>query len=163
MRLFWVPMTLALVIMWIMLIGSFSLGWVTLGFLLSFGLMVLSVRLRPDMANPRRVGVMIKLFFMVMKDMFNSNIEVAKLTLTATKEHQPKAGLVDIPLNLRDPHAIALLACIVNYIPGTVWSGVSEEGYVMRLHVFGLVSVEDWYHFVHERYEPLLMEIFEND
>ena len=104
---------------------------------------------------------MIKLFFIVLKDIYLSNLYVMRLTLKARPDKQPVAGFVNIPLSLRDPHAIALLACIINYVPGTVWSGLTEKGYILRLHVFGLVSEEEWHHTVQQRYEPLLMEIFE--
>lgn len=158
---FWIPMTFALLIVWIMLTGSLSLGQLTLGFVLSFSLILLSTRLRPDRAYPRRISAMIKLFFIVLKDIYLSNLHVMWLTIKATPNNQPVAGFVNIPLNLRDPHAIALLACIINYVPGTVWSGLTENGYILRLHVFGLESEEEWHHTVQQRYEPLLMEIFE--
>ncbi len=158
---FWIPMTMALFVAWIMLTGSLSLGQLTLGFVLSFSLILLSTRLRPDQAYPRRIGAMIKLFFIVLKDIYLSNLYVMRLTLKARPDKQPVAGFVNIPLSLRDPHAIALLACIINYVPGTVWSGLTENGYILRLHVFGLVSEEEWHHTVQQRYEPLLMEIFE--
>lgn len=158
---FWIPMTCALLIAWIMLTGSLSAGQLTLGFVLSFSLILLSTRLRPERAYPRRIWAMIKLFFIVLKDIYMSNMHVMWLTLKASSSNQPVAGFVNIPLNLRDPHAIALLACIINYVPGTVWSGLTESGYILRLHVFGLESEEEWHHTVQQRYEPLLMEIFE--
>lgn len=158
---FWIPMTAALMIAWIMLTGSVSLGSLTLGFILSFSIILLSTRLRPDRAYPRRIGAMVKLFFIVLKDVYASNLSVMRLTLTARPNKQPVAEFVNIPLNIRDPHAIALLASIINYVPGTVWSGLTESDYVLHLHVFGLESEEDWHRTVHERYEPLLMEIFE--
>lgn len=157
----WIPMTCALFIVWIMLTGSLSLGQLTLGFALSLGVVLVSTRLRPDRAYPRRVGAMIKLFFIVLKDVYASNVDVMKLTLKATPDNQPVADFVNIPLHIRDPHAIALLASIINYVPGTVWSGLTENDYILHLHVFGLESEEKWHHTVHERYEPLLMEIFE--
>ncbi|NLJ51861.1 MAG: monovalent cation/H+ antiporter subunit E [Alcaligenaceae bacterium] len=158
---FWIPMTCALLIAWIMLTGSLTLGQLTLGFILSFSLIALSTRLRPDRAYPRRVFAMIKLFFIVLKDVYMSNLDVMLHTLRANPDNQPVADFVNIPLNLRDPHAIALLACIINYVPGTVWSGLTENDYILHLHVFGLESEEEWHRTVHERYEPLLMEIFE--
>ena len=158
---FWIPMTFALMVAWVMLTGSLSLGSLTLGFMLSFGIMLLSTRLRPDRAYPRRIFAMIRLFFIVLIDIYASNLEVIKLTLKARPNEQPVADFVNIPLHLRDPHAIALLACIINYVPGTVWSGLTENDYILHLHVFGLENEADWHRTVHERYEPLLMEIFE--
>lgn len=158
---FWIPMTCGLFVAWIMLTGSLSLGSLALGFILSFGIVLFSTRLRPDRAYPRRILAMIKLFFIVLKDVYASNLDVMKLTLKSRPDNQPVADFVNIPLNLRDPHAIALLACIINYVPGTVWSGLTENDYILHLHVFGLENEADWHRTVHERYEPLLMEIFE--
>ena len=73
---FWIPMTMALFVAWIMLTGSLSLGQLTLGFVLSFSLILLSTRLRPDQAYPRRIGAMIKLFFIVLKDIYLSLIHI---------------------------------------------------------------------------------------
>lgn len=158
---FWIPMTFALFMAWIMLTGNVSLGSLALGFVLSFSIIALSTRLRPDKAYPRRIGAMIKLALLVIKDVYLSNLEVIKLTLKARSDNQPVADFVNIPLKIRDPHAIALLASIINYVPGTVWSGLTENDYILHLHVFGLESEEEWHRVVHERYEPLLMEIFE--
>jgi multicomponent K+:H+ antiporter subunit E len=61
---------------------------------------------------------------------------------------------------MRDPHGLAMLACIVTYTPGTVWVTLTEDHH-LKLHVLDLQHEGDWIKLVQERYERPLMEIFE--
>lgn len=61
---------------------------------------------------------------------------------------------------MRDPHGLAMLACIVTYTPGTVWVELTDD-HRLKLHVLDLQNEEDWVRLVQDRYERPLMEIFE--
>ena len=71
------------------------------------------------------------------------------------------AGFVDIPLDLRHPTALAVLACIITSTPGTAWAGYDSRSGVLTMHVLDLVSEAEWVETIKERYERRLMEIFE--
>ncbi|ETD71714.1 sodium:proton antiporter [Pelistega indica] len=157
---FWVPMSIFLTVLWLLLNNTIDVAQALLGFLISFTLVILSLKLRPDLAYPRKLWLIIKLILRVVSDIFKSNLDVGRLILQ-WKRNDFTSGYVYIPLEIRDPHALAVLACIVTYTPGTVWSGLTENDYILRLHVLDLDDESEWFNIIKYRYEKLLLEIFE--
>ena len=66
-----------------------------------------------------------------------------------------------IPLELRDPNGLAVLAMIVCITPGTVWAELSRDRSMLMLHVLEVHDREAIVQHVQTRYERPLMEIFE--
>ena len=157
---FWIPMTVFLTLLWLLLANSIDVGQFLLGSCVSFVFVVLSLRMRPDLAYPRKPCLIIKLIWRVGIDIFKSNLAVVLLILQ-WKRRDFNSGYVYIPLEVRDPHALAFLACIITYTPGTVWSGLTEKDYILRLHVLDLKEETEWFDTIKNRYEKPLLEIFE--
>lgn len=157
---FWIPMTVLLTLLWLLLSNSIDLGQFLLGGGISFVLVILSLRLRPDLAYPQKIWLILRLMGRVLIDTLRSNLAVIKLILQWRRDDF-NSGYVYIPLEIRDPHAIAFLACIITFAPGTVWSSLSEKDYILRLHVLDLKEETEWFDIIKNRYEKLLIEIFE--
>ena len=66
-----------------------------------------------------------------------------------------------MPLQLRDPNALAVLATIVCITPGTVWAELSLDRSMLLLHVLEVDDAQAISAHVKQRYERPLMEIFE--
>ena len=66
-----------------------------------------------------------------------------------------------IPLELRDPSALAALATITTVVPGTVWSELAFDRSALLLHVWDLNDEAEFIAYFKARYERPLMEIFE--
>ncbi|MGO1767238.1 hypothetical protein CAP48_11655 [Advenella sp. S44] len=157
----WVPMTLFLAVIWILLAGTpVGLGSVAFGVAASLIIVLMSRRLRPFLARPRRLWVILKLTGIVLFDTFRSNMTAIKLVMRYPKI-RITPGFVNVPLTLRDPHGLAILAAIINYAPGTLWAGFPESGQYVQLHILDLPQEADWAAFIIERYEKPLKEIFE--
>lgn len=151
---------LALWAMWLLLNDSLAPDQLLLGLVLA-GLVAASVRtLRPLRARPRRLRVALVLAAHVLADVVRSNLAVGRIVLGATRR-QPHIGFLRIPLDLRDPHGLAVLSMIVTATPGTVWSGHDPDSNVLTLHVLDLQDENVWLHTIKQRYERPLMEIFE--
>jgi multicomponent K+:H+ antiporter subunit E len=101
------------------------------------------------------------LLFRVLLDIVKSNIAVGRIVLGLTHGREVKSGFLDIPLEMRDPHGLAVLAMIVTATPGTVWAGLAEDSSVVRLHVLDLQDPDAWIRTIKQRYEGPLREIFE--
>ena len=99
------------------------------------------------------------LFLNVTVDIIKSNIAVARLILNP-RRNDFSPGFIMIPLSMRDPHGLAMLACIVTYTPGTVWVDLTDD-HCLKLHVLDLQNEEEWVQLVQDRYERPLKEIFE--
>ena len=121
---------------------------------------VLTAGLRPVPVRMRRPGVALRLMLRVLADSVYSNVAVARLLLTPGKPRYP-AGFVYVPLELRDPNALAVLAMIVCITPGTAWAELSLDRATLLLHVLEVDDVAAIAAYVKSGYERPLMEIFE--
>jgi len=152
---------LALTGMWLLLNGTLAFGQVLLGLALSM-LMVFGFRVvRPVQPSLRRPHMALLLLWRVFVDILRSNVAVARIVLGLNGVAAPRSGFLEIPLDLRDPNGLAVLAAIVTSTPGTVWVDLSVDGTVLTLHVLDLRDEQGWIDTIKQRYEHLLMEIFE--
>ncbi len=153
-------LTLFLLAIWLLLNDSLQPGQVVLGLLLVTLVLLFTAHGRPVQARPRRMLLALKLGGHVMADIVRSNIAVAALILSS-RERRSNSGFMQIPIELRDPHGLAMLACIITATPGTVWGGLSPDGMVLTIHVLDLQDEEIWIRTIKDRYEQPLKEIFE--
>ena len=153
-------LSLALWLLWLVLNLSVSPGNLLLGALLGFLAPLLMAPLRPLPIRIRRPGVIIRLFFVVGRDVIVSNLQVAWGVLICGSR-PPRSRFVKIPLDLRDANGLAVLSMITSVTPGTVWSELALDRSILLLHVFDLDDEAQFIqHFKHD-YERPLMEIFE--
>ena len=149
-----------LTVTWLLLGDVFSPGQLLLGLGVS-SLMVFGFRaVRPVHPRLRRPASALRLLGRVIVDILRSNYNVGRIVLGLTGR-EIRSGFVDVPLQLRDPHGLATLAAIVTSTPGTVWADLSENGDTLTLHVLDLTEEKLWIDTIKQRYERLLMEIFE--
>lgn len=149
-----------LFVMWLLLNRSVSPGQIVIGLTLALVFTWLSQWLRPLKAYPKRPLTALLLIWHVAVDITKSNIAVGKLVWLGSRGNATP-GFLKIPLRITDPHALASLACIITFTPGTVWADHSEDDNILTLHVLDLKDEAVWRHTVQYRYERPLMEIFE--
>jgi len=152
-------MSAGLFILWLLLNGTLSLGQILLGGAVALVGGWALAALGPPNVRPRRLVAMFRLAGSVFADIVRSNIAVARIVLgLGRRERRP--GFVDIPLELRDPYALATLACIITSTPGTLWVGFDATRGILTIHVLDLVEEAEWVRTVKSRYERPLLEIF---
>lgn len=149
----------ALLIMWSLLNDSISPGQMLLGGALAIFFTWAAGSLRPKRAYPKKALTALGLAGRVFYDVARSNVAVFRIIWRPTRG-KITSGFMTIPLSMKDPHGLAVLACILSYTPGSVWVGLSPEN-VLTLHVLDLKDESEWVHLVHTRYEAPLKEIFE--
>ena len=151
-------LTAALLLMW-MLLTSFTPGQFLLGGIIAVAASRAMAALQPSKPRLRRWQLIPWLAAIVALDILRSNIAVAGIILTGRRDRV--SGFVAIPLDLRDRTGLAVLACIVTSTPGTAWIEYAHETGVLLIHVLDLVDEEEWVALIKNRYEAVLMEIFE--
>ena len=149
-----------LLAMWLLVNDSLALHHWLLGTAFAVGVAALARALRPQIARPRRLWVAVRLSWHVLGDVIRSNLAVGRIILGRLRQ-QPKIGFLQIPLEMRDPHGLAMLAVIVTATPGTVWAGHDPASNVLTMHVLDLQDEAAWLQTIKQRYERPLMEIFE--
>lgn len=160
-RLFPHPLlALALVVMWLLL-TSFSLGQLILGTATALVACWALSALHPAGPRLRRWDLVVRLFFVVGADIIRSNIAVAWLILTGGRRGVRRSDFIEIKLDLRSHAGLAILAIAVTATPGTAWVEYRAKTGVLLIHVFDLVNEQDFSALIKNRYEAMLMEIFE--
>jgi multicomponent K+:H+ antiporter subunit E len=86
---------------------------------------------------------------------------VARLLLTR-RSSRIGSKFVQIPLDMRDPNGLAVLAMIMCLTPGTAWGEVAFDRSTLLIHVFDLDDETAFVAMIKTRYERPLMEIFES-
>jgi multicomponent K+:H+ antiporter subunit E len=156
MRLF-----LALLALWLVLNESLAPGQVLLGAALALGGAAVYSRLQlPANRVRNRPGAALRLLGLVVADIVRSNLAVARIVLGLDRG-QRSAGFLALPLELRHPGGLAVIACIITATPGTSWVRYDSAANVVTIHVLDLVDADDWIRLFKQRYERLLMEIFQ--
>lgn len=149
---------ICMLLLWLLLNETLSLGQALMGAALGIWLGWASTRLRPLRAYPRRVWLLPGLIWRVFTDVVRSNWAVAQFIWRPRLPMSP--GFLNVPLDLRDPHGLAMLSCIITYTPGTVLVDISSD-YIMTLHVLDLQNDDEWITLIKQRYERTLIEVFD--
>lgn len=154
-------LSLALLALWLLLNRSVSAGHIVLGGVLALAIPLLTAGLRPVPVRIRAPGAVLRLALTVMADTVQSSIAVSRLLLSPGRRRHP-SGFVQIPLELRDANALAVLAVIVSIAPGTAWAELSVDRSMLMLHVLEVDDAQAVAAQIKQRYERPLMEIFES-
>ena len=155
MRLF-----LALLALWLLLRQSLAAADVLLGIAVAAAAALAYARLRAPAPPPRfRPRAALELLALFVDDVVRSNLAVAAIVL-GLRPGARTAGFLTLPLELRDPRALAVLACIVTATPGTSWARYDAARHAATIHVLDLVDAEAWVREFKARYERRLLEIF---
>lgn len=153
--------SIGLLLAWWLLHPGAGAGQVLLACVLAIALPLLLQGLRPRRVRVRHPLAVLRLCLTVVADTTRSNLAVLRYLLQPSRRPHP-AGFVHIPLQVRDPNALAVLAMIVCITPGTVWAELSLDRSMLMLHVLEVADAQTIVRHVQTRYEAPLMEIFES-
>jgi multicomponent K+:H+ antiporter subunit E len=149
-------LSVLLLAVWLLLQDSAQPAQIVLGSLFALATPWFTLRLGatpPRLARPLTAA---RLAGVVAFDVVVSNIEVARRILGPEAAIRP--GFVWVPLDLRDPTGIAILAGIVTMTPGTV-SVDATPGHLL-VHALHLTDAGALAAQIKRRYEAPLLEIF---
>ncbi|TYB88479.1 Na+/H+ antiporter subunit E [Oceaniovalibus sp. ACAM 378] len=152
-------LTLLLAVVWILLQAEFTPGMAVFGLIIGIVIPIGTARWWPD--RPQRLSGwrMFLYCLLVMWDIIVANVQVAWIVLTKSNDRMRPAWIV-IPLDLRTPEAIAILASTITLTPGTVSADLSDSGRFLLVHALDASDPDAVRDDIKNRYERRLMEIF---
>jgi len=152
-------LTLLLAVVWTLLQNEVSAGMVVFGIILGIIIPRVTAAFWPERPMGFRVGKMVSYALMVLWDIMVANVEVAWIVLTVSNDRLKPAWII-VPLDLRQPEAITLLAGTVTLTPGTVSADLSQSGHYLLVHVLHTDDPDAERDKIKSRYEDRLKEIF---
>jgi multicomponent K+:H+ antiporter subunit E len=148
-----------LVVVWMLLLNSFTFGGLLLGVLFGIAVPILTQPYWPNRPRVRFGWTMIDYLAVVIWDIVVANFEVARLILFRRNRDLRSRWLV-IPLELRSPEAITTLAGTISLTPGTVTADVSADGHSLLVHSLDVADEAAAVARIKSRYEARLLRIF---
>ncbi|UWQ95207.1 Na+/H+ antiporter subunit E [Rhodobacteraceae bacterium M385] len=152
-------LTLLLAVVWIILQNEVSAGMAVFGLILGILIPWATSIWWPDTPKGFRLGKMTSYAVIVLWDILVANVQVAWIVLSVPNAKLKPAWIV-VPLDLRLPEAITLLAGTITLTPGTVSADISDEGHSLLVHVLHTDDPDAVRDDIKNRYERRLKEIF---
>lgn len=159
-RLFPMPLhSILLLVVWLMLNTTLSLGHILLGSVLAIIIPLICAPLAMPQAKIKRPFKVLSYILIVLKDIFVANITVALLVIGPQRKVKP--GFIAVPIDLTDTLPITILASTVTMTPGTVSGELSEDRKWLYVHVLDMPDNEqEVIDLIKQRYESRVKEIF---
>ncbi len=152
-------LTLLIAVVWIILQNQFSWGMAVFGLILGIIITRITAVWWPERPGGIAVGKFLSYAMIVLWDIIVANIQVAWIVLTKPNSKLKPAWIV-VPLDLREPEAITILAGTITLTPGTVSADLSDEGHSLLVHVLHTEDPDAERDGIKDRYERRLKEIF---
>jgi multicomponent K+:H+ antiporter subunit E len=152
-------LTLTLIVFWMLLVNEFKIGSLVMATILGVILPLLTAAwwpARPPMPHP------VQLFLyaiMVLWDVIVANFQVAYIILFMPPD-RIRSAWITIPLDLRAPEAITLLAGTITMTPGTLTADMSSCGRALLVHCLHAPDPDATRDDIKSRYEARLKRIF---
>ena len=153
-------LTLLLIITWMLLVNHLKLGSLVLAVILGTIIPLMTAPYWPDRPALRNPLAIIGYVLIVMYDIVKSNVIVAAIVLLKPNS-QLKPAWITVPLDLRTPEAITVLAGTITMTPGTVTADMSGDGRALLIHCLHAPNPDEVRDEIKSRYEARLMRIFE--
>lgn len=153
-------LSLTLTVVWLMLANDVSRGGLVMGAILGVAIPLMTRAYWPDRPRIRRPFGMIAYVALVLWDVAVANIVVALIVLFKPVS-RIRPAFVTIPLDLRTPEAITMLAGTITMTPGTVTAELSADGRALLVHALDAPDPDAVRDEIKSRYEARLKEIFE--
>ncbi|NHF73059.1 Na+/H+ antiporter subunit E [Paracoccus xiamenensis] len=159
-RLFPHPiLSVLLVVTWLLLVNDFRWGSLVFGMIIG---LVIPLLIRPYWRQRSSLKSLPKYgsyLALVVWDIIVANVQVAKIVLFKPNSQLQPAWIV-IPLEIRTPEAITVLAGTITLTPGTVSCDLSECGHALLVHCLHAPDPQSVVVDIKTRYESRLKEIF---
>lgn len=152
-------LSLALLGASVLMSGSLGGPSLALGLLMALTAPHVMRALGVDRVRIRAPLAILRLSGRVAVDVLRSNWAVAQILLGRRADRV--SGFIHVPLDMKNRYGLAVLAIIITSTPGTLWVEYDRAKGRLLMHVLDLVEEDVWVAIVKERYERLLMEIFE--
>lgn len=152
--------SLVLLVAWLLLNNSFTVGQILLGSLFGWLLPLWTQKFCESDFAMKKPKVLVKFMTLVLWDILVSNFLVAKQVLGKTSKLEPT--FYRVPLDIKSDIGISWLANTISLTPGTVTCDVSLDKTFLEIHSLHTQDIAGDIAEIKQRYEAPLIEVFES-
>ncbi|MBE1284972.1 MAG: Na+/H+ antiporter subunit E [Rhodobacteraceae bacterium] len=153
-------LTILLVIVWQFLVNRPTPNSLLFGLFLGLVIPFITQPFWPNRPKLRNWPKVAAYVLVVLWDIVIANIIVARIILFKRNADRHPAWIT-VPLELKQPEAITVLAGTITMTPGTLSADVSAEGHSLLIHCLDAPDTDAVRDEIKSRYESRLKEIFE--
>ncbi|MCU0809811.1 MAG: Na+/H+ antiporter subunit E [Thiobacillaceae bacterium] len=152
-------LTVALLVLWLLLVNQLSAGHLVLGALLGWLIPFVTSGFWPEQIRIRHPLTLLRYLVILVVDIVRGSFHVAHLILSGPRRLRP--AFVEVPLALKTDLAISLLANTISLTPGTVSAWLSADKRTLIVHTLDTGDRDALVAEIKQRYEAPLKKIFE--
>ncbi|GGJ98388.1 Na+/H+ antiporter subunit E [Luteimonas terricola] len=152
------PLTLAIMAFWLLMVSEINAAQVTLALILGLVIPLYATRIDREFARIGSLRPLPRFFMVLLWDILLSNVRVARQVLGP--EARIHSGFIWYPLEIDNIHGITALACCITLTPGTVTAALSDDRRFLLVHVFDISDEAGLVADIKSKYERPLMEVF---
>ena len=152
-------LSLTLTFVWLALVNKITLGNLLLGGFLGLVIPFITAPYWPGKPRIRGPFKVVEYVLVVLWDIVVANVQVAMIILFK-RNKDLNSQWITVPLELRSPEAITVLAGTITMTPGTVSALLSSCGSAILVHCLHTDDPEAVRDQIKHRYERRLKEIF---
>lgn len=153
-------LSLTLVLVWLGLANTFTLGNLILGATLGLVIPIVTAPYWPDRPKVSKPLKIIEYYSIVLWDIIVANVQVAAIILFR-REKNIRSHWIPVPIELKSAEAITVLAGTITMTPGTVSATLSADGSSILVHCLHTDDPDEVRRTIKSRYERRLKEIFQ--
>jgi multicomponent K+:H+ antiporter subunit E len=154
----WLSVLLA--VTWMLLVNGTKLGSLVLAVLLATLIPLVTAAYWPGTPRMKHPLAFAGYALMVLWDIVRANVAVARVVLFLPND-RIQSRWIPVPIELRTPEAITLLAGTITMTPGTLTADMSACGRVLLIHALHAPDPDAVRDGIKTRYEARLKRIFE--
>jgi multicomponent Na+:H+ antiporter subunit E len=131
---------LILAVLWGLTTENFSVMNLTIGYVVSLGVLVFVRRALGDSHYFRDITEVLALVWFFVKELVIANIRMARYTLSPLRKLRP--GVIAVPLEFMTEAEVTLLANLITLTPGTLTIDVSSDKRTLYVHVMDIADAD---------------------
>jgi multicomponent K+:H+ antiporter subunit E len=153
-------LTLTLIGVWVLLVNHLDIGTLVMAGILATGVPHFTSVWWPDRPRVKAPLALLSYTALVLWDVILANFQVARIILFMPAD-RIRSAWIRVPLDLRSPEAITLLAGTITMTPGTLTADMSACGTALLVHALHAPDPDAVRDEIKARYETRLKRIFE--
>ena len=153
-------LTGGLIIAWMLFLNAFTLGGLILAVVLGVLVPIVTSRFWPNRPQVRFGWDMLVYAWILGVDVVIANFEVAWVVMTRPN-HKLRSAWFSVPLALKSPESVDILAGTISLTPGTVSADISSDGRHLLVHALDVADVDAAVARIKNRYEAQLLKVFQ--